>query len=182
MALPDGGQINAGQINNEFGREYASEMSIWHARNGYYGGINAASGKRPGAPGRNTNSGYAWSDWWGYDHSYSYANIYVYLIENACDADVRVQRRWHTGDWIGEWWSWGSSYEYKTNAQKHDQVNAWFDANIDWGYYWCWCYKRVYSNYRGYFLDCSGYQNSGCDLYFNPIYTGEYFEIQNLCY
>ena len=44
MTLPNGGEIAAGQINNEFGRSYSSEMSIWHARNGYYGTINDASG------------------------------------------------------------------------------------------------------------------------------------------
>jgi hypothetical protein len=184
MALPDGGTIAADQINSEFGRFWASTMSIWEARNGFYGGINGCSGKRPGAPGRNTNSGYAWSDWWGYDHSYSCANIYSYLIEQACDADTRVRRLWHTGDWIGEWWSWSSEYVYMTPAAKHDQCYAWFDTNISWGDFWCWCYKRIYSNYRGYFIDHSyfGNQQPYGEAYWNPIYTGEYFEVQNLCY
>lgn len=180
MATPDGGEISAYQIGAEFGR-YGAEMSIWHARNGYYGGLNGCSGKRPGAPGRNTNDGYAWSDWWGYDHSFSCANVYSYVVESACDADVRIQTRWHEGTWIGEWWNWGG-YAYHTSPAKHTQINAWFDANVDWGYYWCWCYKRNYSNYRGYFQDCSYYANSGCDLYFNPLYSGEYFEVQFLCY
>lgn len=183
MALPDGGEISVGQINNEFGRGWGTYFDLWAARNGYYGGLNGCSGKVPGGPGRNTNNGYAFSDWWGHDQSFSCCNIYTNLVENACDADIRIQTRWHEGTWIGEWWAWGSSYSYQTNARKHTQINAWFDANVDWGNYWCWCYKRVYSNYRGYFLDCSGYQNSGCDLYFTcASYNAEYFEVQNLCY
>lgn len=183
MALPDGGTIAASDINSEFARPYYYEMSIWHARNGYYKGINGCSGKRPGAPGRNTNSGYAWSDWWGYDQNFACCAIYTNLVENACDADIRIQTRWHEGTWISEDWTWGSSYNYVRSPAKHTQINAWYDANIDWGYYWCWCYKRVYSNYRGYFLDCSGYANSGCDHYFTCApYNSEYFEVQYLCY
>ena len=55
MTLPSGGYIDAFQIGAEFGRGGA-EMSIWHARNGYYGTINDCSGPRPGGPSRNTNS------------------------------------------------------------------------------------------------------------------------------
>jgi hypothetical protein len=182
MALPDGGEISAGQINNEFGRGWGSYFTIWDARNGSYGGINGCSGKTPGGPGRNTNNGYAWSDWWGHDQSFSCCNIYSYVVENPCDADIRIQTRWHEGTWINETWNWGG-YTYHTSARKHTQVNAWFDANIGWGNYWCYCTKRTYSNYRGYFQSCDGYANSGCDLYFTcASYNAEYFEVQFLCY
>ena len=180
MTIPDGGQIAASDINAEFGR--GGQMDIWAARNGYYGGINGCSGKRPGAPGRSDNSGYAWNDWWGYTHNFSCCNIYQYLVENACDADVRTQRYWFFGGIIQEFWNWGTSYYYAFSAAKYDQLQTWFDPYIDWGNYWCWCYKRVYSNYRGYFADCSYYQNSACNLVYTCDYSGEYFEVQNLCY
>jgi hypothetical protein len=34
MPLPIGGEISAGQINNEFGRGFGSYFDIWTARNG----------------------------------------------------------------------------------------------------------------------------------------------------
>ena len=41
MTLPISTTIAASQINSEFGR--GGQMSIWYARNGYYGGINDAA-------------------------------------------------------------------------------------------------------------------------------------------
>ena len=103
MTLPNGGQIAASQINAEFGR--GGQMGMFEARNGYYGAINDASGPRPGGPSRNTNSGYAYSDWWGYQHNAQYSPIYLYIIENSADADVRVRRYWFNGDWVCKNWT-----------------------------------------------------------------------------
>lgn len=187
MTLPDGGQIAASDINYELRGWYYYEMSIWHARNGYYGGDRGCSSKYPGGPGRNTNSGYAWSDWWGYNYNASCAPHYMYIIESSCDSDTRLRRWWWNWDWVGEWWAWASSWGDSsgngvyTYARVGDQMEAWFDANVDWGNYWCQCYKLIYSNQRGWLLWVYEYENSGRASYWNPQ-SGENITIYNYCY
>jgi hypothetical protein len=175
MPTPNETTIGASDINNEMRGWCCYEMSIWHARNGYYGGINDASSRRPGGPGRNTNSGYAWSDWWGYQHSGGYSPQYLYIIENGCDSDTRLRRWWWNWEYVGEWWAWASNWGDSsgngiyTYARIGDQMEAWFDANIDWGNYWCYCYKMIYTDYRGYLLYVYELGNQGRAHYWNPI-------------
>jgi hypothetical protein len=119
-------------------------------------------------------------------HSAQFSPIYLYVIENACDADVRVQRYWFDGGWVGEWWAWATGWGDSrgngvyTYARVGDQCNAWFDANVDWGYYWCSCYKSVYSNYRGYLLYVYEYQAYGRNFGWTTI-SGETISIDNYC-
>jgi hypothetical protein len=82
MTLPNGGQIAASDINYELRGWYYYQMGMYEARNGYYGGINDCSGPRPGGPSRSTNSGYAYSDWWGYQHNASCSPIYIYISDD----------------------------------------------------------------------------------------------------
>jgi hypothetical protein len=186
MTLPNGGQIAASDINSEFGRPYYYQMGMYEARNGYYGTINDASGPRPGGPSRSTNSGYAYSDWWGYQHNASCSPIYIYISDYSCDADARLQRYWFDGSWVGEWWGWAPGWGDSrgngvyTYARVGDQCYAWFDANVDWGYYWCSCYKSVYSNYRGYLLYVYEYQAYGRNFGWTTI-SGETISIDNYC-
>jgi hypothetical protein len=152
MTLPIGGEIAAGQINNEFYRSYSSEMSIWHARNGYYGGINDASSRRPfGAyVGSKTNDGYAYSDWWGYQHNASYVNVYQSLYEGSADTDTCV-RRWNFQyDYIADAWAWSNQWSYAHQARAGDQLYAYYDGNVSWGWSGVRCFRAVYSTYRGY--------------------------------
>jgi hypothetical protein len=187
MTLPNGGQIAASDINYELRGWYYYQMGMFEARNGYYGAINDASGPRPGGPGRNTNSGYAYSDWWGYQHNASYSPIYLYIIENSADADVRVRRYWFNGDWVGEWWAWATDWGDSrgngvyTYARVGDQCNAWFDANVDWGNGWANCYKNVYSNYRGYLGYYYEPQFVGRQINWTTI-SGETISVDNSCY
>ncbi len=152
MTLPIGGEIAAGQINNEFYRSYTSEMSIYAARNGFYGGINDASSRRPyGAyVGSKTNDGYAYSDWWGYQHNASYSNVYQSLYEGSADADTCV-RRWNFQyDYIADAWAWSNQWSYAHQARAGDQLYCYFDGNVSWGWGGVRSLHGVYSTYRGW--------------------------------
>jgi hypothetical protein len=152
MTLPIGGEIAAGQINNEFYRSYSSEMSIWHARNGYYGGINDASSRRPfgSMVGGKTNDGYAYSDWWGYQHNASYVNVYQSLYEGSADADTCV-RRWNFQyEYIADAWAWYNQWSYAHQARAGDQLYAYYDGNVSWGWGGVRSLHGVYSTYRGW--------------------------------
>lgn len=150
MTLPIGTTIAASQINSEFGR--GGQMSIWYARNGYYGGINDASSRRPYGDmvGGKANSGYAWSDWWGYQHNASYVNVYQSLYEGSADADTCV-RRWNFQyEYIADAWAWYNQWSYAHQARAGDQLYAYYDGNVSWGWSGVRSLHGVYSTYRGW--------------------------------
>jgi len=152
MTLSVGGQVAASDINSEFGRPYYYEMSIWHARNGYLGGVNDASSRRPTGAyvGGKTNDGYAYSDWWGYCGGCSYVNVYQALYEGSADADTCV-RRWNFQyDYIGDAWAWYNQWSYAHQARAGDQLYAYFDGNVGWGWGGVRSLHGVYSTYRGW--------------------------------
>jgi hypothetical protein len=152
MTLPDGTTIAATDINIETRGYYYYEMSIWHARNGYYFGINDASSRRPfGAyVGGKTNDGYAYSDWWGYCHGCSYVNVYQALYEGSADADTCV-RRWNFQyDYIADAWAWYNQWSYAHQARAGDQLYAYYDGNVGWGWGGVRSLHGVYSTYRGW--------------------------------
>ena len=72
MALPTSGQIRMSQINGELGRSITSQISLDTAESGGYGTINASSPSRP-----NTNRPAAMSEWYGYDHDFLFAFLFV---------------------------------------------------------------------------------------------------------
>ena len=84
MALQFSGQISTGNINREFGKQYSSYMSLWNARNGRYGSINTQSARYPTNGISKTNSGYAFSDWYGYNHSARQASIGLKQRRKIC--------------------------------------------------------------------------------------------------
>ena len=90
MALQFSGQISTGNINRELGKQYSSYMSLWNARNGRYGSINTQSARYPTNGISKTNSGYAFSDWYGYNHSARQASIGLKQVERFVDADTRA--------------------------------------------------------------------------------------------
>ena len=81
------GQVAASDINAEFGR--GGQMGIWEARNGYYGGINDASGYRPTANGQ---SGYAYSEWRGYFGGASRPYVYIFKYEANGSCSIRLYK------------------------------------------------------------------------------------------
>jgi hypothetical protein len=150
MTLPIGGQIAASDINAEFGR--GGQMGMFEARNGYYGGINDASSRRPFGDyvGAKTNNGYAYSDWWGYQHNASYSNVYQSLYEGSADADTAV-RRWNFQyDYISDAWAFSNQWSYAHQARAGDQLYAYFDGNVGWGWGGVRSLHGVYSTYRGW--------------------------------
>lgn len=161
MPLPIGGEISAGQINQEFGRSFGSYFELWTARNGGYGGINDASGRRPTANGQ---SGYAFSDWWGYFHFASRPNVYAFLWESAVDVNLRfykwnpyggneISEAWFFGN-TGPWTDVGSTFGSPMRVGDRVQVLwNWFG----WGNPNKGVFKYIDSNVRGVIV------NYGCD-------------------
>lgn len=152
MTLPIGGQIAASDINSEFGRPYYYQIGMYEARNGWYGGINDASSRRPYGDyvGGKTNSGYAYSDWWGYCHGCSYVNVYQALYEGSADADTCV-RRWNFQyEYIADAWAWYNQWSYAHQARAGDQLYAYYDGNVSWGWGGVTSLHGVYSTYRGW--------------------------------
>jgi len=96
-----GGQIAASDINEELNR--GGQMAIWEARNGYYGGINDASGYRPFANGQ---SGYEYNDWWGYTHSASRPYVYIFKYEAEVSVSIRLYKYNPYGgqEWGEQWY------------------------------------------------------------------------------
>lgn len=183
MALPSSGQIAASDINKEFGRAGASQFSMYDARNGNYGAINQASGKRPTANGQ---SGYGWHDWWSYNHGASYPTIYVYESEPTADTNMRFYAYNNYGtNYINEYWYYTNTYsnlasDTGTTIRENDQIDvlwAWFG----WGDYYTYTYKRVYSYSRGYLYVGDGYTGDTVSTTFYPQ-SGETLECQAFNY
>ena len=167
------GQVAASDINSEFGR--GGEMGIWEARNGYYGGINDASGYRPTANGQ---SGYAFSEWRGYFHGASRPYVYIFKYEAEASCSIRLYKYnvYGGADWAERWYfynigpwhdaSGGGDGNNGAAAGVRTGENVTFLWNhFGWGNYWRNTYKAAYSIYRGNVLywgcDPAGYQRYG---------------------
>ena len=153
MTLQLSGTINSGNINVELGKQYSSYMSIWHARNGYYGGINSASERYPTNGISKVNSGYAYSDWYGYNHGAVNARLQLYQRESQSDVDTRATRYRYDGAYVSQSWQWGTTtlrpWFYMPQYQR---VDIYFDNNVQWGSSWANSFRAVYSNQRGWLL------------------------------
>ena len=153
MTLTLSGQIAAGNISQEFGRAYSSYMSIWHARNGRYGSINSQSARYPTNGISKTNSGYAFSDWYGYRHNAVSATINLFQSERRADADTRAWEFRYNGTALGQSWQWGT-----TNIRGwlripfYNRLDVYFDNSISWGSSWSTAFRAIYSNQRGWLL------------------------------
>lgn len=159
------GEVAASALSQEFNRGVTT-WDIWYARNGYYGGINDASGYRPTANGQ---SGYEYLHWRGYYHNASRPYVYAFLQESAVDVNLRFYK-WNPygGNELSEAWFFGNTgpwtdvgANWGVSMRVNDRVQVlwnWFG----WGSYWKGVYKAVYSNQRGTFIyygcDPAGYQ------------------------
>jgi len=155
MTLPLSGTIAAGNINQELGRSYSSYMSIWNARNGRYGTINTSGSERNPLNGvSKTNSGYAWSDWYGYQHNAVRGQLRLFQEERYADADTRAWRFRYDGQDLGQSWQWGTTrlnpWFYMPVGQR---TTILFDNGIAWGNPTYTADRRIYSNQRGYLLN-----------------------------
>ena len=180
MTLQLSGQIAAGNINQEFSRAYSSYMSIWHARNGYYGAINTASERHPTNGVSKANNGYAYSDWYGYDHRATQARFNLFQRERNADADTRAWRFRYDGADLGQSWQWGTtSLRPWFYMPKYQGVDVYFDNSIGWGSSWTTATRRIYSNQRGYLLNvrepARNYRN------YSRVYaqSGEFISVYN---
>ena len=154
MALQLSGQISAGNINREFSKQYSSYMSLWNARNGRYGSINTQSARYPTNGISKTNSGYAFSDWYGYNHSARQASIGLKQRERNSDADTRAWQFRYDGTALGQNWQWGTtSIRNWFYVPIGNRVDVYFDNNISWGSSWTTQRRAIYSNQRGYLLN-----------------------------
>lgn len=146
--------VSASLINLEFSRGSTSYFSMWDARNRRYGSINTNSDQYPGGVGRNTNSGYAFSDWRGYDHYAQSARLNLFQTERRADADTRVTRYHWENSYISQSWQWGTTtlrpWFYFPSQQR---IDVYYDNSIGWGSSWTTADRRLYSNYRGYLLN-----------------------------
>jgi len=177
-------RVAADAINTELRRYYRSYMSIWHARNGYYGAINTSADRRPTGVGQ-TNSGYAYSDWRGYNHSASSAHIQLQQRESGNDVDTRITWYHWNNQYIGQRWEWGTINRYYPNSwlgfepygRRYDVL---FDNGISWGSQWNYNYRRIYSNQRGYLLNV--YERANTFRNYTGLYTrsNEFIRIDNL--
>jgi hypothetical protein len=184
MPLPSSGTISASQINTEFGRSASSNMSINAARNGSYGAINNASGKRPTANGQ---TGYSWSNWYSYNHSASFPIIYVYESEPTADTNMRFFANDNYGvNYLSDFWYFFSTSgtnvatDSGTTIRENDQIGVswiWFG----WGDPNTYTYKRVYSYSRGYLFIGDGPTSTQVDTVFYPQ-SGESLECQAFNY
>ena len=154
MTLQLSGQIAGGNINTEFGKQYSSYMSIWHARNGYYGGINSQSARYPTNGISKTNSGYAFSDWYGYRHNARQAIIGLRQRESSADADTRAWQFRYDGTALGQNWQWGTTF-LRTwfYIPIGNRLDVYFDNTISWGSSWTTQRRAIYSNQRGWLLN-----------------------------
>ena len=171
------GQVAASDINSELGRPYYYTMGIYEARNGYYGGINDRSGYRPYANGQ---SGYAYSDWRGYNGSASRPYLYCFLQESAVDVNMRFYLyNVYGGNYLSEAWFFGSvgpwvevADNWGVTLRAGDTVNVYWHW-FGWGYYYEYIYVAIYSTYYGniYYQGCTP---AGYDyIYQNTIQSGE---------
>ena len=177
MTITLSGQISSGNISTEFGRAYSSYMSIWNARNGRYGSINSQSARHPTNGISKTNSGYAWSDWYGYQHNARQAQIGLRQEERFVDADTRAWEFRYNGTALSQNWQWGT-----TNLRAWfyipigNRLDVYFDNNISWGSSWRPATRQIYSSQRGYLLNvrerASTYRNvSGIMVQSSEIIT-----------
>jgi len=154
MTITLSGQIAAGNIGSEFGRTYSSYMSMWNARNGRYGSINSQSARYPTNGISKTNSGYAFSDWYGYRHNARQASIGLKQVERLVDADTRAWEFRYNGTALGQNWQWGTtSIRNWFYVPIGNRVDVYFDNNISWGSSWRSQRRAIYSNQRGYLLN-----------------------------
>lgn len=170
-------QVAASDINAEFGR--GGQMDINTARNGGYGGINDASGRRPTAQG----GGYAFSDWWGYFHGASRPYVYIFKYEANASCSIRLYKYNMYGgtDWSERWYFYniGPWYDAANDGggglRTGETVNFLWN-HFGWGNPWQPTYKAVYSIYRGNILfwgcDAVIYQRAG-DI--GGVQSGEVF-------
>jgi len=153
MAVPTS-TVSAGNINDEFRRGYYSYFSLWDARNGRYGSINRNSDQYPGGVGRNDYSGYAFSDWRGYDHDAVLARVNLFQRERNADADTRATQYHWNGSYFRQSWQWGTTtlrpWFYMPAGQRCD---IYYDNSIGWGSGWTTADRRYYTNYRGYLVN-----------------------------
>ena len=176
MTITLSGQIAAGNIGSEFGRTYSSYMSMWDARNGRYGSINQQSARNPRNNISKTNSGYAFSDWYGYRHNARNAAINLFQTESRADADTRAWRFRYDGQDLGQSWQWGSTrlnpWFYMPVGQR---ATVLFDNGISWGSSWQTADRRIYSNQRGYIF--YRYEPVGYYAFMDRVQvgSGEYF-------
>ena len=154
MTITLSGQIAAGNIGSEFGRAYSSYMSMWNARNGRYGAINSQSARYPTNGISKTNSGYAFSDWYGYRHNARQASIGLKQQERFVDADTRAWEFRYNGTALGQNWQWGTtSIRNWFYVPIGNRVDVYFDNSIGWGSSWRSQRRAIYSNQRGYLLN-----------------------------
>jgi len=184
MPISTSGRVEASNINTEFGRYYRSYMSIWHARNGYYGAVNRSRDRNPLGVGQ-TNSGYAYSDWRGYDHRASSAHIQLQQRESRNDVDTRITWYHWNQQYIGQRWEWGTINRYYPNSwlgfePYGRRYDIYFDNGISWGSAWNYNYRRIYSNRRGYLLNV--YERANTYRNYSGLYTqsNEFIRIDNL--
>ena len=179
MAIPTS-YVTASLINSEFGRSGTSYFSLWDARNARYGSINTWSDQYPGGPGRNDNSGYAFSDWRGYDHYAIYARVELYQSERNADADTRVTRYHWNDQYISQSWQWGTTtLRPWFTAAKGQRIDVYFDNNVGWGSYWTTQRRSIYTNLRGYLLNVyepAGYYRNWSGTY---VLSNEFIRIYN---
>jgi hypothetical protein len=154
MTITLSGQIRSGDINAEFGRVFSSYMSMWDARNGRYGSINTQSARNPLNGISKANSGYAFSDWYGYSHSARSASIGLKQQERYVDADTRAWEFRYDGTALSQNWQWGTtSIRNWFYVPIGNRVDVYFDNSIGWGSSWTTADRRIYSNQRGYLLN-----------------------------
>ena len=174
MAIGLSGQISLADIGWHVGRGWGSTVGIYEARNGYYQGINDASGPRPYANGK---SGYEFDDWYGYGNEYSYCYAYQYLRESSTDTDIRVRHWDYYGNYVTENWNWSTNNydQYCFQMRARDYLDVYFDEYISWGSYWNYAEKYVYSNQRGYLF--YRYEPVGYYAFMDRVQvgSGEYF-------
>lgn len=182
MAIPTSGGLSSTVINSEFGRSSQAQMSIYAARNGSYGAINDASGRRPTANGQ---SGYAWSHWYGYQHNATYPTIYVNESEAYADVNIYVAIDNPYGGSVlgGYWYFFGGVYNVATDRgitiRQGDAIYAQWSHLGGWGDPNTYTTKTVTSNQRGTIYDGSGPTGTTVSLTFSPQ-SGEVIYINGI--
>jgi hypothetical protein len=171
------GSVAASDLSIEFNRGVTT-FDIWYARNGYYGGINDASGYRPTVSG----NGYAYSDWRGYFHNASRPYVYIFKYESQASCSIRLYKYnvYGGADWSERWYFYntgpwtdaaGSAPGLGPAAGVRTSERITFLWNhFGWGNPWKTTYKAVYSPYRGTFISW------GCD----PAIYQRYAEVSGV--
>jgi hypothetical protein len=159
MTITNSGQISMYDINNEFRYPYY-QIGMYEARNGYYGGVRDASGRNPLISNRNGGayySGYALSDWYGFDNGASYPYVYCYLQENGVDVNMRFYfYNAYGATNLSEAWFFGSTGPWTdVGANWGAPMRAWDDCYVywhwfGWGYYYESIFVAIYSTWYGY--------------------------------